>query len=168
MKLLLMFFGFILNSNIVISPLNIDDVIYKSKIVADKHFIKDAMGNRYARKPWRIYYKFVDNNSLKNLLSSKNTVVSLDTNLKLILIKKTEIKPQIVFTKLIKADNSFNLIEIQRPIYNKTKKLYSSVLWIRDKSWTSGFCICFDFKIIGNKCLLYKTFPITVSDIQDL
>ena len=74
-----------------------------------------------------------------------------------------------ITTKYIqKAQEDFNFVEIQTPYFSKQKNVYSTIFWIRDKSWTSGFCVLIYFKIVNYKCVFVKGEPMVVSDLQEI
>jgi hypothetical protein len=68
----------------------------------------------------------------------------------------------------LKANDPDYLIEIQNPALNTHTGIYKTVLWIRDKSWSSGFCLVVVFKIMDRHCRFLKATPLTPSDIQDV
>lgn len=153
--------------NTSVCKLDISDIVEKSNRIAVSYFKKDAMGNDYHPKPWQVYYKFVNKNSLANILFNKSgkndKLLSADSYRFKLNSKKGKIRD----SNQLKANLDFNYIEIQIPQPSNLKNRYSTILWIRDKSWTSGFCILVDFKIVNGVCKFIKGTPLVISDIQE-
>lgn len=147
--------------------LDISDIITKSKQIADSHFSNDANGNVYSKsKYWCVYNKYVDKNSLSGLLKDTKWEKSTDT-LNTFIVNRQVKRIKIIYSNTIKANETFNFIVLQKPVYNASQGIYNSIIWIRDKSWTSGFFIFVYYRIINHKCWFIKGKPLVISDIQD-
>lgn len=158
-----------INACITEKSLDITDIILKSKEIADKNFEEDAMGNKYSKsKPWHIYTETIENASFKQMLGSDFNIPMTEPLKELNFNGKSIKKISIINEKRLLANDSSFLVEMQSPFLNKHSGTYATVLWIRDKSWSSGFCIIVEFKIINNKGKFLRGKPLTPTDIQEL
>ena len=151
------------------TPIDITDIILKSKVIANKTFNEDAMGNKYdIRKPWHIYDQVIDDPNLKQMID-KESDRNLAGKIKMLSLTKSRCSDiALVNDKILMADNPNYLVVMQHPVLNTRTKHFTTVLWIRDKSWSSGFCVELEFKVVQGRSVFIRGQGLTPSDIQEV
>jgi hypothetical protein len=167
--LLIILLGYFCNGCASDLSLDVSDIISKSKQIADKNLDVDAMDNKYSsKKDWHIYSKFIENANLQQILQGGNKSLEKTSYKKLHIGSSLGNKFLLISKKDLKADDKYNIVEMLIPVYNTNKKIYETVIWIRDKSWSSGFCIIVKFKIKNNKSRFVSAEFLTPTDIEEV
>ncbi|GAA4333499.1 hypothetical protein GCM10023149_40300 [Mucilaginibacter gynuensis] len=148
--------------------LDISDIIKKSEKIASVKFDKDVMDNKYTAKKWVVCNRFVKNNDLSNILQDANKGECVDSTASYSLNIDSYKQSETTNPISMKADEDFNYVEVVTPCYDKKRNVFTTILWIKDKSYTSGFCILVDYKVVKNKCIFIKGYPMVISDIQQI
>ncbi|WP_156305440.1 hypothetical protein [Sphingobacterium endophyticum] len=144
--------------------LDVTDLIINAMIIGSRDFDADITGEKYVKKPWRIYNKFIDKGSYETVLSYDVPGLALAKEQNFLSVSVND-SISLTSTYDLKGESSFNFVEIQRPYYNFKESAFSTIIWVRDKSWSGGFCIQAYFNIINGKCEFIRGKGFYISDV---
>lgn len=148
------------------SKLDVTDLISNAMIVGSRDFDTDITDQKYVKKPWRIYNAFIDKESYKTFLSYDIPGLTLAKE-EILLSVSVNDSISLTNTFDLKGESPFNFVQIQRPYYNFKQSAFSTIIWVRDKSWSGGFCIHAYFNIINGKCEFISGKGFFMSDIPN-
>jgi hypothetical protein len=148
------------------------DLLLETEKIADSKFNVDGFGKPYLKQiPWYVFSQCVENSTLEKIILINNEKDSLNIknyNKRLIRIKETNrLKLINEYNKIFKAENNFYLVRLITPVYNVSKNYYASIIWIKNRSWTSGFHIYITFKIDNSIAKLISMQHFALTDVTE-
>ncbi len=148
------------------------DLLLETEKIADQKFNMDGFGKPYLSNiPWYVFNQYIYNSALQNIVLKSNESDSLETDYYkkgTIKIRETnKLKPINEYRKIFKAENDFYLVRLLTPIYNRSKNCYASIIWIKNRSWTSGFHVYVTFQIIDSTAKLISMHHFVLTDVND-
>jgi hypothetical protein len=158
------------------AQVDFSDLILAVKDSAHNKLTSDAYGKVFIEsKPWAVFPTFVEHGSLAFLLrhDTRDSLLDADSStfhgmsfhinpneqsgLSLLLNPKTEFK----------AENRFYLVRVLKPRYVRQSNSYVSFLWLKDRSWTTGFQVFISFYVKGCKAHLLNARYYAITHVEE-